>query len=277
MSYQITTYKGVMVVKQHKLDEPKREKVKVEKRGCVRGMSRKSRKNLLRLCNQLQPSENYYFVTLTYQLWEDDNFKLWKRQLDRVFQGLRYHFPESSGVWRLEFQKRKAPHYHILFHIPENPSCQKLKTILRKYWLSALGQDSKAITRYGVKVDQVGNDYKNCALYSAIYSAKDANDRIDIKTGRPWGKYNQTKLPVHAFQAYEMSRVRQTILRRICRKWLQAHQRDHGYARYLSSPQGSFDIFIPHHVQIRLLDFVKNFETARSSENGFRLPVRKVA
>ena len=258
--YQVTSYKGVLVVKEDKLEQDPKPRDKVVKRGKVRGFSRKSRKNLLRLVNELEPSDCYYFVTLTYRQWEDDNAKLWHYQLKRIFEGLRFSYPTSSGVWRLEFQKRKAPHFHILLHVPQKPEASDLRERIKTLWCRILGQSSWAFKKHSVDCKHVGSDYKSCALYSAIYSAKDANDRPDINTGRQWGKYNEKHLPKKAFSTHVLCPLRQTVLRRICRKWMQAHNKRHGYARYLKSKNGSFDIFMPASEQARLLQFVKTFE-----------------
>ncbi|MBE7535456.1 MAG: hypothetical protein HS124_06970 [Anaerolineales bacterium] len=54
------------------------------------------------------------FVTLTYPSVYSDNPKDWKNDLDKYLKRLARKFPNVSGVWKLEPQKRGAPHYHLL-------------------------------------------------------------------------------------------------------------------------------------------------------------------
>ena len=260
MSYEVTFHKGVLCVKKGLLDRnrelPKIKRDDPPKRGKVRGLSRKSRKNLLRVINKLEPSQNYYFLTLTYSaVWVDDP-KVWHRHLALLFKRLRANFPKSSGLWRLEFQKRKAPHFHILLHVPNG--AKNLFKVCQQSWLNSIDDHSWSAREYAVDLSHVGSEFKNCALYQALYQAKDANDRIDIATGKCWGRYNKRFLPTSCYGCVEITLDEQKQLRRICRKWLQAWRKDHGYARYLKAPQGSFDIFLPLHAQKRLLAFVRD-------------------
>lgn len=283
MSYQITSFKGVMCVKNNPEFDKNSELLQSDtdkvpaKRGKIKGLSRKSRKNLLRIINKLEPSESYYFVTLTYgRNWIDEP-KLWKRHLSILLKRVRANYPKSSGLWRLEFQKRKAPHYHILFHIPEKPNSLTFKKILQKSWLNQIEDHSYGAQRYSIQCDFVGSQFKDCALYSALYQAKDANDRKDIATGKLWGTFNKTRLPVRSYGFEECSRRRQTILRRICRKWMQAHSKTHGYTKWLKARDGSFDLFIPLHEQKRLIQFVKNYKFAQAIKKGDQSPFDLVA
>jgi hypothetical protein len=250
-----------MVVKQDKLDEPKRTRDKVATRGKIKGISRKSRKNLLRLLNKIEPNGNYYFVTLTYGKNYSLDFKEWKKHLHRLFSSLKYHYPKLSSIWRLEFQKRGAPHYHLLLSVPDKPSQSKLRLLIRKIWLRAIQDNSYATHRHAVRVDVV-RDLKKCGFYLSLYQSKDANDRQDIATGREWGIYGKPNLQFGAYGSECISRNEQRILRRIVRKWLQAYNRRHRYATYLGYPSGSFDVFIPIHESKRLLRWVKQFVCA---------------
>lgn len=59
------------------------------------------------------------FITLTYPADYPTNYRIYKEHL-RVFGiYLQRAYPRASFVWRLEFQKRGAPHYHLLaYNVP---------------------------------------------------------------------------------------------------------------------------------------------------------------
>lgn len=83
------------------------------KRGKVTGFSRKSRKNLLELFASLKPQKKTVFITLTYPAKFPDP-KTAKAHLRAFIERLRRLSDTACGVWRLEFQKRGAPHFHLL-------------------------------------------------------------------------------------------------------------------------------------------------------------------
>lgn len=84
-------------------------------RGEVEGMSRKSRKRLLDLFASLDRDylASAIFVTLTYgQQWPSPAQA--KVHLDSFQKRLSRAYPDLAAIWRMEFQKRGAPHFHLL-------------------------------------------------------------------------------------------------------------------------------------------------------------------
>jgi hypothetical protein len=66
----------------------------------------------MRLFARLAPAAAL-FLTLTYPA-DYPNPRIAKRHLDTYMKRLRRKFPKLAGVWRLEFQRRGAPHFHVL-------------------------------------------------------------------------------------------------------------------------------------------------------------------
>lgn len=95
----------------------------------VRGWSKKSRARMVAtmaeldlapiLLSFLQPA----MVTLTYPgAWEDcaPNGSVVKEHLQKFFKRFeRAWSAKWAGIWKLEFQRRGAPHFHLLMPIPE--------------------------------------------------------------------------------------------------------------------------------------------------------------
>ena len=97
------------------------QKAKLPKRGRVRTFSKKSRKRIL----DEQQKLNYKHltdgdkikakaITLTFPRCYPDSFEA-KKILQKFFKRITRRFPRSSAIWRLEPQKRGAPHFHILY------------------------------------------------------------------------------------------------------------------------------------------------------------------
>lgn len=56
------------------------------------------------------------FVTLTYPATYALDAQVWKRHKAAFERRLERKHPEAGWFWRLEYQKRGAPHYHLLVY-----------------------------------------------------------------------------------------------------------------------------------------------------------------
>lgn len=93
------------------------------KRGVVGGFSAKSRKRLLEQLARLdhERAGKVPFLTLTYPA-HFPTPKRAKEHLRAWLKRLAARYPGCSAVWRLELQKRGAPHFHLLlFNVPFVP------------------------------------------------------------------------------------------------------------------------------------------------------------
>lgn len=99
-----------------KWKEARYKKVKGGPRGEIKEFSRKSRQRLLiRMASiDFTEADLPVFLTLTYPTeWSEDP-RQWKKDLNVFLVALSRKWPEAWGVWKLELQKRGAPHYHLL-------------------------------------------------------------------------------------------------------------------------------------------------------------------
>jgi hypothetical protein len=98
----------------------KREVKAVEKlqhgstRGPITAFSLASRKRLMRKTARIAASRAV-FMTLTYPA-RFPTARVSKNHLRALLERIRRRYPQASAVWRLEFQKRGAPHFHLLFY-----------------------------------------------------------------------------------------------------------------------------------------------------------------
>lgn len=88
-------------------------------RGVVRGWSAKSKRRLrLRMASIPWPDVRYVFVTLTYPDEYPRDPAVWKRHLRAFFKAWSRQYGPARAVWAMEFQRRGAPHFHIVLVAP---------------------------------------------------------------------------------------------------------------------------------------------------------------
>lgn len=153
------------------------------KRGKITSFSNASRKRLLELFATLTVKQ-FIFITLTYGQQYPD-IETSKRHLKAFIMRLRRKYPKVSGVWRLEFQKRGAAHYHLLLtHLPFLP-----KEDLTTMWEEVIGLQycNQKVDAYGVRQStftriEVCKSKKKVMNYVAKYVAK-KSDAASIGSG----------------------------------------------------------------------------------------------
>lgn len=168
---------------------------KTARRGAVCGFSKKSRKRLLELCARLMPVKKTVFITLTYPQ-EFPDAKTAKKHLRAFMERIRRRCETASGVWRLEFQKRGAPHFHILLW-----NCSFIpKEEIQQMWADIIDY-ATPFTR----IELIRSNRKVMS-YVAKYVAKPTSDSEGesergfnitpyLHAGRVWGIFNGDYLP----------------------------------------------------------------------------------
>lgn len=147
---ELTVFEDGRAVKRHKSPatvtfwdggskiEVKRERYKIPRRGggmrsAVKEFTFNSRRRLMRKIAELKRDTLPLFITLTYPSVYPDDSKVYKEHLRRFGIAIRRKYHGSAFIWRLEFQERGAPHYHLLgYNLPR--SGKELKSF--KQWLS---------------------------------------------------------------------------------------------------------------------------------------------
>lgn len=156
------------------------------------------------------------FLTLTYGR-KFPSPRDSKAHLKSFLKWLRRRYPLSSGVWRLELQKRGAPHYHLLaFGLPRMDLDE-----LRAVWGRIIGFDPAVevaqsprvevqrlrsmrgvmsyVSKYIAKVDEGGGAAAAGSQGGgAPLSSSMAHNGPRASVGRFWGIYNRLLLPVSA-------------------------------------------------------------------------------
>ena len=137
------------------------------------------------------------FLTLTFHYTHSASKT--KASFKRFLAYLAYHYPQTSGVWRVEFQKRSTPHYHlILIDLPFWKHSE-----LRATWMKCTREDKS-----GARIEWIHSE-RMCMFYVSKYCAKTYDEESitlfinapyqqkgeEKWTGRIWGVINKVAIP----------------------------------------------------------------------------------
>lgn len=164
------------------------------KRGKVRYFSRGSRRRMLGLLAECREEfTGALFVTLTYPAQYPTSPEVYKRHLDSLQKRMVRRFPHARGIWRLEFQKRGAPHYHLLTWGITAPVAWVRRWISRVWYAICSTGDEKHL-KAGTNVSAI-ESRKHAGRYVSKYAAKEQETVVVpetgevIEPGRYWGTW----------------------------------------------------------------------------------------
>lgn len=229
-------------------------------RGEIQEFSKQSARRLRYFIFSLD-SPPKLFITLTYpedyppvirtKIHLDKFFTYLKRWLIR--RKIKY-----SAIWKLEFQKRGAPHYHILMYTDYEFTYSEL-TLLRNFishiWYFVVGSGDEKHLKAGTQV-KVVKSKRELVSYVTKYVAKPEQGNGE-KTGRFWGVRCRENLPIAQSQLVYLNRSEYIALRRLVKRWLKRFgSRSRSYARYIVKKARGFGIIIDCSFLQSLLRFV---------------------
>ena len=191
-------------------------------RGCVEGFSYKARRRLMRTISRINTGQLgcMGFVTLTYHdNWRGRDIK---RDLNNYIRRIRRHFPDVAYLWRLEPQRRGAPHFHVLFFFPPHQSdkSQIEESKLKDPWHSVVDDGNIHHAKYGAKVKVFEDGYQPVQIYATKYCAKLERDGVKKLdgVGKYWGR--SQNLPINPIDEVVLSDSQDVNARRHCRRFL---------------------------------------------------------
>jgi len=216
MNGSLTWTKGGSCVRiaRHVPDAKKQPK-RVGKRKRVTDFSASSRSRLKRVMSSVKRKalERAFVVTLTYPkaFPAAADFGLYKGHLHTFGVAARREFPECSFVWKLEFQRRGAPHYHLLLFGAGELSNAREWIAATWYRIAHDGDVNKG--KAGTQCDAVISP-SGAAAYLTTYLGKSEQALPGNFTGRYWGIIGREKLPLGELQNIE---VPDDVVKRILR------------------------------------------------------------
>jgi hypothetical protein len=218
----------------------------------VRGFSRASRRNLLLRLASINRSAFRAFkgrlisITLTYPHEYPEDPEVCKSHLKALRRRLQRNFGEFAGFWRVGIQKRGAWHFHLLLFMgPSFGPIDTLRRFISSSWYEVTGKGSEGHLRAGTRVEAVKR-WKEATSYVERYLAKPEEFPEGLHTGRIWGVWNESLLPVR-WEKVEVSLRDAFRIRRIYRKL--ARKKGNGFLRRMT-------VFARHENVVRLLTFL---------------------
>lgn len=221
-------------------------------RGEVREFSRKSRKRLLEkiaMIDRRKLPRPPVFVTLTYPAEYSPDPERWKRDLDNFCKCILRRYSGAFGIWKLEFQKRGAPHFHlILLGVGFLPS-----KWLADSWYRIVGSGDPKHRQAGTSVERA-RSWRGIAAYLSKYIGKNVGPIPAGYKGRFWGVLGRDNFAEHIDAVELVLELPQFYrLRRVLQKWLKRR----GYDLRLHRWQG-VSAFLDWATASRLLAWIED-------------------
>ncbi len=212
-------------------------------RGEITEFSKASRRRLMQLLNSINRDEALlpYFVTLTYHhSWPEDRHGR-KAQMDAFRKRLERAIGPFAAVWRLEFQRRGAPHYHLLIFLPPDALggdrgqddhqgryevLTKLRNRIAFMWHEVAGYGSSEHFAAGTSVERV-KSWRGVNSYAAKYMGKlETLQEGAPSVGRFWGVWRRELLPI-SYRTESLTHGQALRVRRIFRRLSKIRPRSH--------------------------------------------------
>jgi hypothetical protein len=174
------------------------------------------------------------FVNLTYpNEWPQDPLE-WKRHHKNIMDRLYYHFPHAgSTIWRMEPQKRGAPHFHMLVW---GVGYWDLRKFMPRAWYEVVGSNDPLHLNSGTNIEII-RSWRGVTSYVSKYIAKVEHLPPGWEqVGRMWGVVKRDRLHWSRVQEYKVFQKQAVMAMRYMRR----------YAKLISRDYASLSIFINH-------------------------------
>lgn len=180
------------------------------KRGAVTGFSHQSRTRLIRKLATIS-ADPTQFVTMTYPVEYDPSAK--KRHLHAFASWMRRNYPQAAYFWKLEYQKRGAPHYHlILWYVPWSLD---FALDISAAWYLIVGSGDDNHLQAGTRCE-IPDDPTRWKFYLAKYIGKDYEIHdFDPHSGRIWGFHNKKLIPFEGIKIYRVHNNHDAVVRHL--------------------------------------------------------------
>jgi hypothetical protein len=162
-------------------------------RGRITRFSGASRRRLMRKLAQLNRAAFSclpLMITLTYHNTWPADLRECKAHLERFCKRLRRTYHEFACIWKLEFQRRGAPHFHLLvFNVPWISYLE-----VAQHWAQVVEPTDSALLRAGTRVERI-RSWNGVVSYASKYLGKVGLEECAVSPGRFWGVKFSLNLP----------------------------------------------------------------------------------
>ena len=192
----IEVYNNDVVVKRRGLNGKKSPSTRSE----IGYFSYRSRRRLAFVASNTDVELNY-MITLTYPDDYPTDGKMVKGHLNKYLKRLRRMLPDVEYLWFIEFQKRGAPHFHLL--IDKDPTRQKWR--VSRDWFEIVGSWDEKHLRAGTRCEEMRRSGARYAVKYAMKMKQKRVPKIYRDVGRFWGHSKKVKPEARAWHDGHMS------------------------------------------------------------------------
>lgn len=191
----------------------------------IEGYSRESRNRFLKLLLAIDYKKMGapLFYTLTYPGTYSNDPRQWKNDLAAMVRRLKREFPDLCGTWRLEPQKRGAPHFSGFLWGCDYLTTFKGKEWFSRQWFEVVGSGDERHLRAGTGLSREVM-IETRIFYLAKYQTKaekgGVSQQFDYPVGRYWGCFERKKLSIK-IEEFEIDRALFFRIRRVMKKQLE--------------------------------------------------------
>jgi hypothetical protein len=171
----------------------------------IKSFSSKSRKRLFNIFSRLNYSTygTPLFLSLTWHYDSPDNRSELKLVLRNFIKRLFRLLPSFVYIWKLEYQSRGVPHFHILL-FPNDKNVKLYsparELLIQNHWISLKKCKCSACKFYSIKTVSM-ESYIMSVHYISKEIAKIQDRYFDHDLGRVWGTSQNLRLdPLHSFE-----------------------------------------------------------------------------
>lgn len=196
-------------------------------RGRILDFSRRSQRRLSLALSSWIPFGEIAVVTLTYASFWPDADGL-RRHKQKFLRALNMRYPKIAGMWRLEYQVRGAPHWHLVVcGAKDKREIDEIDTYVRQIWSEIASHDGSMLR---TEVEPARNPeaakyYLTKELGKSMQSRgawQSAFDKFGHEGLRFWGWFNKKELSFD-YDEYELPhylalRVGDAIKKRVIEK-----------------------------------------------------------
>ena len=136
-------------------------------RGRITSFSDASRSRMMLASNRLPVGSPHFLVTLTYPAEFPTELSVIKADRRTFMKRLQRAFPSVVVLWKLEFQRRGAPHYHLIV-ANSGASVAGMREWVRRAWYEVVGSGDERHLMAGTQVDRL----RSTAAYLCGYLKK---------------------------------------------------------------------------------------------------------
>lgn len=167
------------------------------------------------------------FGTLTYPNEFPYSDEVFKGHLDAFGKRFLRAYPGAGFFWKLEFQKRGAPHFHIIvFRVtPDGRALLRFREWLAQAWFEVVGSGDLKHLHAGTSAELLRSQFA-MMRYCGGYVSKNDQTLTGRTVGRYWGIVGRRSIPFGEASSLSLSRSESILVRRTMRRSMMAANRE---------------------------------------------------